>query len=213
MKKLKSINSYFWRDPYIQGLKKDEKLLYAYFLSNPECNLAGIYEISLKTITFESGITKSKVTAILQKFQSDKKILYKDNYIIIRNYTKNQKYNPNMIKNVKEIIENLPDEVKGTIKKFNYEILENLINEKTTKESISDIQEHFQTFWECYPWGKGTYPENSDYEKTKKIFASLNGDLKDFFAALENYKDIIKSPKTKWIYKPKDFINHYKNYL
>ena len=46
-----------WTDPFIQGLSPEAKLLFIYLWTNKHCNQAGLYEISLKTIAFDTGLS------------------------------------------------------------------------------------------------------------------------------------------------------------
>ena len=76
MSKKRRIQTKFRSDPYIQDLDTDSKLLYIYLFTNEHTNIAGIYEISLRTISFESGISLKKVSEILGSLQNDKKAYY-----------------------------------------------------------------------------------------------------------------------------------------
>jgi len=44
-----------WTDSFIQGLSPEDKLLFIYLWTNKHCNQAGLYEITLKTIAFDTG--------------------------------------------------------------------------------------------------------------------------------------------------------------
>lgn len=117
-KKLRSVNTKFWDDAYVIDLDPIEKLIFLYFLTNPLCNLIGIYEITLRRIAFDTGIDKDMILKILDRFDRDKKIYYKDNFIILPNFTKNQKYNANMIKGCNDRLNSLPNNIKRFIKDF-----------------------------------------------------------------------------------------------
>jgi len=112
--KLRSINTKFWDDHYIIELTPIEKLIFLYMFSNSLVCLAGCYEITIKKISFDTGIETKTVEKILQKFESDKKIIYKNGFIIIKNYLKNQSLNDNMQKNVINTIDQLPINIKNT---------------------------------------------------------------------------------------------------
>lgn len=116
--KLRSVNTRFWDDIYVISLDPIEKLIFLYFLTNPLTNLAGIYEISTKRIASDTGIDKDMITKILERFERDRKVYYKFNYIILANFYKNQNYNPKMIKNAEKIIKNLPNELISFIREL-----------------------------------------------------------------------------------------------
>lgn len=113
MKKLRSVSTSFWSDPFIEELTSSEKLLFIYFITNEKTNMLGIYESSIKKIAFETGIDKSTVEKALKKFEKAQKVKYRDNYIILINFLKHQKYNTNMKKSALEVYSNLPKSIKG----------------------------------------------------------------------------------------------------
>lgn len=113
--KLRSVNTYFWDDDYIQKLDPSQKLLFLYLLTNPLTNLIGVYEISLRRIGFDTGFDKDTLANMLNRFAADRKIYYESNYIIFANFLKNQRFNANMQKGADQRIDLLPDEIKRFI--------------------------------------------------------------------------------------------------
>ncbi len=113
--KSRSINTKIWDDPYFQELSSNEKLLFIYLLTNPMTNLLGIYEITLRRISFDIGIGKETISKHLKHFAKDKKVFYKDNFIIITNFLKNQSLNTNMKLGVSAIFNKLPISLKDSI--------------------------------------------------------------------------------------------------
>ena len=108
MNKNRYINTKFWTDNYIVELDPIEKLLFIYLLTNPLTSIAGIYEISLRQIAFDTGIDRDMVKRILGRFKTDKRIDYMDGWIIIKNFLKHQKINPMIQKGIDDILNNLP---------------------------------------------------------------------------------------------------------
>jgi len=108
------INTKFWTDSYISDLDPTQKYLFLYFLTNPLTNIAGIYEISLKQISFDTGIKMKAVNNILKKFKKDKKITYIDSWIIIANFPKHQEYNRSPL--IKTGIETILDKIPQSIR-------------------------------------------------------------------------------------------------
>ncbi len=98
MSKLRSVSTGFWSDPFIEDLTPSEKLLFLYLITNEKTNMLGIYEASLKKISFETGLNKDVVLNGLKAFESIGKVRYVDNYVIIVNYMKHQNFNTNMKK-------------------------------------------------------------------------------------------------------------------
>lgn len=108
------IKDSFWTDTYIENLDPTEKLLYIYILTNPLCNIAGIYQIQTRRIAFEIGIDKEMVGKLLNRLTEDGKIIRHKDWLLIINHAKHQSFkNPNVTAGIKRIIEDLPDEVKA----------------------------------------------------------------------------------------------------
>lgn len=87
------IKTKFWTDNYISTLDPIEKLLFLYFISNPLTNISGVYEITLKQIGFDTGLDKDMVNRILGRFEDDKKMYYREGWLGIKNFIKNQHVN------------------------------------------------------------------------------------------------------------------------
>lgn len=115
MEKLRSVNTKFWNDPFIETLDNKEKLLFLYLLTNPLANILGIYEISLSRISFDTGLTIDTVEKALKGFERNLKVYYLDGFIILANFQKNQNMNSNMEKGAIELFKKLPNKVKTLV--------------------------------------------------------------------------------------------------
>lgn len=98
MGKKRYIDTVFWDDNYITNLDPSEKLLFIYLITNPNTNISGIYQISLKRISLDTGIEKEMCEKIIGRFQKDDKVFYKDGWIVIGNFIKHQNFNSPFIK-------------------------------------------------------------------------------------------------------------------
>lgn len=139
--KLRSVNTKFWQDTYITDLDPIEKLLFLYLLTNPLCNIAGVYEISLRQIAFDTGIDKDMVQKIFNRFEADNKIIYKNNYIILLNFIKNQSYNDSMKKGAMNILGSLPQDIQKLAKERENSNLDRLSQSDDTMRQIEDEDE------------------------------------------------------------------------
>jgi hypothetical protein len=63
------INTNFWKDNYIADLDPSEKLLFLYLITNPRTNIAGIYELNLREIAFDTGFDVDMVKKILARLR------------------------------------------------------------------------------------------------------------------------------------------------
>ena len=83
--KQRIVNTKFWDDSYIARLNPTEKLLFLYLITNPLTNIAGVYELPLRRVAFDTGITLEEVETILKRFEQDGKLVVADGWIGIAN--------------------------------------------------------------------------------------------------------------------------------
>lgn len=107
MAKQRMVGTKFWDDSYIMGLDPTEKLLFLYLITNTLTNICGIYEISLQRIMFDTGIVDTLLENILKKFKKDKKIVYKNGWVYIINFIKNQNLNPSVVSGAKREVNSI----------------------------------------------------------------------------------------------------------
>lgn len=111
MAKCRMVDTRFWDDAYITNLNPNEKLLFLYFLTNPQTTIAGVYEITEKRIAFDTGLGKSEITAALQKFTKDKKIIYEAPWLAVVNFVKHQSLNPKVVKGITIALQAAPTHI------------------------------------------------------------------------------------------------------
>jgi hypothetical protein len=115
MAKLRSVNTHFWDDTYIVNLDPIEKLLFLYFITNPLVNISGAYEISLRRIAFDTGIDSEMIVKILSRFEQSDKLIYREGWLLIVNFIKNQSLNPKIKTGITESAKCCPDWVKDRL--------------------------------------------------------------------------------------------------
>lgn len=165
MSKLRSVSTAFWSDPFIEDLTPSEKLLFLYLITNDKTNMLGIYEVSIKKISFDTGLNKDVIEKALKEFERLSKVKYIKNHIVLVNFMKHQNYNTNMKKSAIDIYNDLPKELKcndldiskdnplkgfesllnhyGMVSKYEIEDEEELEEEK-------EIKIAFDIFWDLY---------------------------------------------------------------
>lgn len=109
------VNTDFWKDSYIVDLEPVEKLLFIYLFTNPRTSLAGVYEINLREISFDTAIDQKDVVLILQKFGRAGKVYYEKNWIVLSNFIKHQRLNPSIIRGIEKAIDELPEWLQSHI--------------------------------------------------------------------------------------------------
>jgi hypothetical protein len=111
MAKQRVVKTNFWTDPWVETLDPSEKLVYLYLLTNEYLDLCGIYEISLRRISFETGFELSMIQKIINRFTNEKKVYYFDGWMMLCNFVKNQSLNPKVQKWIERSLWNVPDEI------------------------------------------------------------------------------------------------------
>lgn len=140
MDKSRTINTKIWSDTWFEDLTPSNKLLFIYLLTNEKNNMLGIYEISLKKISFETGIDRSKVDEALKEFERIGKVYRNGEYLIIKNFIKHQSYNSNMKKSAINLYNSLPDDLKNE----NYLFIEIKPKDNTKDAETQAVSKAFQ---------------------------------------------------------------------
>ena len=108
----RQIHTKIWRDPWFLDLPPDHKLLFIYLFSNDSANLMGLYEISRRTICFETDLERSVVESALEQFAAAGKVFYEDHYIWIVNlfhYNANNPSSPKTQAHIRKTLDDMPD--------------------------------------------------------------------------------------------------------
>lgn len=88
MAKQRYINTKFWSDGFVSELNPLDRYLFLYFLTNEHTNIAGIYELPLKTISFETGLELDMLKKMIGRLKE--KVWYIDGWVCIKNFQKHQ---------------------------------------------------------------------------------------------------------------------------
>lgn len=99
----RKIHTQFWSDPFVQTLSPEKKYFFLYLLTNEKTKQCGIYEISKRQISYDTGYTIDTVSILLEYFISEKKIMFSEvtNEIAIKNWNK---YNGNPSPKVQKLV-------------------------------------------------------------------------------------------------------------
>jgi len=158
MAKQRYINTRFWRDSYIENLDPTEKLLFIYFLTNPDTNISGVYELPIKIIAVDIGIDRDMVIKLLARFEKDEKIRYRNGWIAIKNFTLYQSMNPKIIVGIENELKNAPPEVVEWVN----------LNEKIAYDSLSHSNTNKNT-----NKNKNTNEDDKSAPKEKKPYTVI----------------------------------------
>jgi len=170
MAKLRSVNTHFWHDEYIGDLLPHEKLLFLYLLTCPLCNIAGVYEVTVRQMAFDTGLLVDEVKGILAKFEQDGKVRYINSYVILVNHHKNQKLNTNMERARLALIKELPPPVLQAF------------------QSIPNPSEAFESITESFVQDKDKDKDKDKDEERLATLAERAQKFKDSIFTSENIK-------------------------
>jgi hypothetical protein len=79
-----------WTDPFIQDLSPEAKLLFIYLWTNKHCNQAGLYEITLRTIAFDTGLSVESLPEIMKQIEPKVAWYPEQNLVWVKNFLKRQ---------------------------------------------------------------------------------------------------------------------------
>lgn len=140
----RSINTKVWNDPWFEELSSEEKLIWIYLLSNQYSNLLGIYEISIRRISYDTNTTPETIRKAFEGFERVRKAFHINGYIVIVNWLKNQNMNTNMQKCVKSLFNTLPADLIKAIESHGFSLI--LSNDLNTSESNKLFANGFNLF-------------------------------------------------------------------
>jgi|GEM_PF-6532542 len=112
MSKQRIIRDEMWSDEWFYDLDPSEKLLWVFLLTNPRCNIAGIYKVNISWIGNHTGFEKKVVEMLLERFEKEGKIVFVHGHVFIKNFLKNQAESPNVIKGINRIFDELSTEMQ-----------------------------------------------------------------------------------------------------
>lgn len=136
------INTNYWKDSYIVELDPIEKLLFLYLLTNPSTNIAGIYEINVRQIAFDTGIDRDMVAKIIARFVRDGKVYHKRGWVALTNWVKHQSHSPKVGAGMLRIIDEIPEWLRSDLLEPNQSELP-LSNDTVPIEYTSPIARYF----------------------------------------------------------------------
>lgn len=97
MSKQRYFNTKFWSDSWVvDKLNPLDRYLFIYLTTNEKTNIAGVYELPLRTMANELGLDKEEVTRMLRRLEP--KVHYRDGWVVLVNAIKHQNYRNSKIK-------------------------------------------------------------------------------------------------------------------
>lgn len=168
MAKQRYINTKFWSDNFISELNPLDRYLFLYFLTNEHTNIAGIYELPLKTISFETGIELDMLKKMLKRLLG--KVMYVDGWVCIKNFQKHQSTTSEKVQKGIEIeMSKIPLKVKEKLEKgYPMDTLSNPIIYSNTNSNVDSNSNDSE--------------QSSQVSPLIDLFKVVNPSYKKFFA-------------------------------
>jgi len=118
----------FWTDEKVEEMKPEEKLFWAYLLTNPFTKQLGIYHITIKQMSFQIGYDVATIQRLLDKFENEYGLIkYIDSEMAIFNFLKHS-----ILKGGKPV----EDCLKADIKKVKHKELIEMVFDRIIKEEV-----------------------------------------------------------------------------
>lgn len=93
----RTIDSDYWTHDSVEDRSWNAKAFYLYLITNEHVNPAGVYHLTLKTMSFETGVQRESIPAIFKEL-SDKVAWYQDKNIVwVKNFIYRQGKSPKFI--------------------------------------------------------------------------------------------------------------------
>lgn len=131
----RSFSTTFWDDGFAQSLSPEGKLLFIYLNTNTHANQAGLYILTPRTITFETGLPFSDIPHLLNSLKPHVEWFPDDNIIWVKNFLAEQAKSPKFITSAINFImsDRVPPEIAAEFQDYNI----NLLNRAEVQPQLS----------------------------------------------------------------------------
>lgn len=113
----RTISDFFWRDPLLCNLTQEDKATLLYFLTCPESNMVGVYQIVWNIAGAEMGWTRDQLMQVALRLKAKKLLDFTDDgWIFVKIWWKHNSWNgafsPKLAAHSKKQILMMPSEWK-----------------------------------------------------------------------------------------------------
>jgi len=113
----RSLHTKIWTDPWFLELPSFARLFFIYLLTNSSINFPAIYELSEKQIILETALTKDLIQKA--KVLLKDKILFRGNWIILKNIDRYDNYSGGKLLRAKELqLQKIPNNIIEAAESF-----------------------------------------------------------------------------------------------
>lgn len=210
MAKFRNVSTKFWSDPFIESLTPEKKYFFLYLITNEHTTQCGIYEVSFRQMSFETGYNTETVAKLVEFFEKKGKIKYsrKTNELAIKNFIR---HNPQGSPKVKSFVDKELKNVKDrllipyiyaidTLSQEEQEEEETKEEEQEQEKNAANVWPSFDDFWNLYD--KKTDRPKCEL-KWKKIKQAAREKIMDH---LELY--VRSTPDVQYRKNPETYLNN-----
>jgi len=181
----RGFNTETWHDDWFQELSWEQKYLFIYLWTNSHCNQAGLYQITILTMAFETKITKEDLPQLLKSLSPKVEWFPEHNLVWVRSFLRHQaKSSKFVVAAIKSLNgTNIPEDVRADFEFYNQNLLRGVAPSEhisLTKRECVLIRDGFR----CQYCGK-EIDDASDYEMDHIIPAIRGGK--------DNYLNLVAS--------------------
>ncbi len=146
MAKNRIVNTKFWTDSFVLNeLNPVEKLVFLYLITNPYTDICGVYELPIKIMALETGIDRDNLEkVILPRLEKDKKILYRDGWVAVKNFIRHQVLNPKVKKGICDGLFRAPKELQKFVKRESMIVYDSLSDTDTDTDMKKNAVSSFK---------------------------------------------------------------------
>jgi hypothetical protein len=117
----RSFSTNTWQDPWFESLSFKAKLLFIYLWTNDVCNQAGLYQVSMRRVEFETGLKPAEIISELYP----KIEWFKDQEIVwVKNFFRKQCANEKFALAAIRSLHCIPQKIVEKFTQYNLEFLE-----------------------------------------------------------------------------------------
>lgn len=208
MAKFRNVSVKFWSDPFVETLTPEKRYFFLYLITNEHTTQCGIYEISFRSMAFETGYNTETIEKLVQFFEKSGKIKYskKTNELAIKNFVKhNPQGSPKVKAFVDKEIKNIKDQ---SLIAYIYAIdtLSQEEEEQTQEEEREEEQEGGVIVWPSFLDFWARYDKKQDRPKCEKKWEKINQEAREkIMLHLEDY--ILSTPDKQYRKNPLTYLN------
>ena len=151
MAAFRKISVTFWSDSFVGELTPEQKYFYLYLMTNDKTTQCGIYETSIRKMSFDTGYNQETVLKLISFFEEQNKIRFskETNEIALLNWVKfNDSNSPKVLSCVEKELKQVKNRV---LIQYLYSMdTESQEEEEKEKEKEEYKSDEFEIFWNSY---------------------------------------------------------------